>query len=214
MPKISQTRREQQAARIRTAAERCFARTGFHGTSMDQIIAETGMSSSTVYRYYPDGKQSLIRAVSAARIEPLLAWITGLSKAAHTPSPSEVFADAIRMLWLHGTTQPQDFNEDEAFDISAHLAANAWTELYRDAQIRDMITGNYRNIRTRLTALVRRWQENGTVSSRLPATQTAALIQNTAFGLIVEQVITGHVNIPATARNVETILAPKEISSS
>ena len=55
MPKVTQSYRDRQTAKILAAARTCFARRGFHATSMDEIIAEVGMSSSTVYRYFPDG---------------------------------------------------------------------------------------------------------------------------------------------------------------
>ncbi len=206
MPKISQDRRNRQAAHIRAAAERCFARTGFHGTSMGQIIAEAGMSSSTVYHYYPEGKQSLIRAVSAARINPLLTQIDSLASQPVLPSVQIVFVDAMHTLGLRNDAQPDDLTERETIDLYARLAVNAWTELPRDPQIRDMIVGNYASIRSSLTDLIRRWQNAGMISTKLSAKQIGALIQNSAFGLIVEQVVTGHSDIPAAGQTLEELL--------
>jgi AcrR family transcriptional regulator len=40
----------------------CFSRDGFHGTSMQQICAEAGMSPGALYRYFPS-KESLIGAI-------------------------------------------------------------------------------------------------------------------------------------------------------
>ena len=39
---------------------------------MDEIIGAAGMSSSTVYRYFPQGKGSLIRAVLERATDPVL----------------------------------------------------------------------------------------------------------------------------------------------
>ena len=38
---------------ILAAAQRCFARSGFHGASMQDICAEAGMSPGNLYRYFP-----------------------------------------------------------------------------------------------------------------------------------------------------------------
>jgi TetR/AcrR family transcriptional regulator, repressor for uid operon len=39
-------------AEILVAAQRCFARSGFHQTSMQEICAEAGMSPGNLYRYF------------------------------------------------------------------------------------------------------------------------------------------------------------------
>src|SRR6476469_8748019 len=61
MPRLSDTTRAQRRQHILTSAWRCFSRDGFHATSMDDIIAATGMSSSAVYRYFRS-KEEIIRA--------------------------------------------------------------------------------------------------------------------------------------------------------
>jgi len=48
MPRLSDTTRAQRRQHILTSAWGCFSRDGFHATSMDDIIAATGMSSSAV----------------------------------------------------------------------------------------------------------------------------------------------------------------------
>lgn len=164
------------------------------------------MSSSTVYRYYPEGKQSLIRAVSAARINPLLDQIDMLASQTRIPAVHEVFIEAMHTLGLRNDEQSGAPNEQETIDFYAQLAVNAWTELPRDPQIRDIIVKNYTSIRASLTGLIRRWQNADMVSSKLSAEQIASLVQNSAFGLIVEQVVTGHSDISASGRALEKLL--------
>jgi len=48
---------------ILAAAQRCFARSGFHQTSMQEICAEAGMSPGNLYRYFPS-KESLIAGIA------------------------------------------------------------------------------------------------------------------------------------------------------
>ncbi|MPT24970.1 MAG: TetR/AcrR family transcriptional regulator [Starkeya sp.] len=48
--------------RVLEAAIACFGRSGFHGTSMQQICAEAGMSPGALYRYFPS-KESIIVAI-------------------------------------------------------------------------------------------------------------------------------------------------------
>src|ERR1700752_3472343 len=59
MPKLSETTRETRRRHVMVSAWKCFSRKGFQATTMDEIIAETGMSSSSVYRYFT-GQDELI----------------------------------------------------------------------------------------------------------------------------------------------------------
>lgn len=56
---LQQDRREE----ILDAARRCFARMGFHQTSMQQICLEAGMSPGNLYRYFPS-KEAIIAGIS------------------------------------------------------------------------------------------------------------------------------------------------------
>ena len=48
---------------ILAAAQTCFARCGFHQTSMQEICAEAGMSAGNLYRYFPS-KEALISGIA------------------------------------------------------------------------------------------------------------------------------------------------------
>jgi TetR/AcrR family transcriptional repressor of uid operon len=48
---------------ILQAAKRCFSRSGFHGTSMQQICAEAQMSPGSLYRYFPS-KEAIIAGIA------------------------------------------------------------------------------------------------------------------------------------------------------
>jgi AcrR family transcriptional regulator len=55
---VSAERRQE----IFQAALSCFARTGYHQTTMDDIVAESGLSKGTLYWYF-DGKKDLFLAL-------------------------------------------------------------------------------------------------------------------------------------------------------
>jgi len=97
MPRVTAAYRERQTDRILQAAEECFARSGFQAASMDEVIAAAGMSSSTVYRYFPEGKRSLIRAVLTRRMGPLAERI---KRIAESDEPLDFERDFIEALTL------------------------------------------------------------------------------------------------------------------
>ncbi len=55
--------RSDRRSEILDAAERCFARMGFHQTSMQEICAEAGMSPGNLYRYFPS-KEAIIAGIA------------------------------------------------------------------------------------------------------------------------------------------------------
>lgn len=62
MPKLSPDTQRARREHILDAAERCFARHGFHGTSMQSISKEAGVSAGSIYVYFKS-KEELIEGL-------------------------------------------------------------------------------------------------------------------------------------------------------
>ncbi|TSD84582.1 TetR/AcrR family transcriptional regulator [Mycobacterium sp. KBS0706] len=63
------SRREEKRRRILEAADGCFARRGFHATSMAEICEAAGMSAGNLYRYFPSKEAMIAALVDAEREE-------------------------------------------------------------------------------------------------------------------------------------------------
>jgi AcrR family transcriptional regulator len=120
MPKTSAAAKEARQEQILQAALRCFARRGYYATTVDDLVAETGLSRGALYLYFPS-KEALyltlsdrwncgLEAAIRRRVTP------GLSPAAvlrliieETGAHVEAEADACRVLlegWIVGRTLP------------------------------------------------------------------------------------------------------------
>jgi TetR/AcrR family transcriptional regulator, transcriptional repressor of aconitase len=66
MPKVSQNHLEARRQQILDAAIECFSRQGFHPTTMQDIIKESGLSSGAIYTYFAS-KEALIEAIADRR---------------------------------------------------------------------------------------------------------------------------------------------------
>jgi AcrR family transcriptional regulator len=62
MPRLSETTRVARQERILGAAVRCFARAGYHGTTMDEIAAEADAAKGAAYVYFPS-KEAIFLAL-------------------------------------------------------------------------------------------------------------------------------------------------------
>lgn len=69
---LAETRTEKKRAQIRAAAKELFLQSGFQGTSMDAILAASGIASKdTLYRYYAKKEDlfvDVLRSIATASI--------------------------------------------------------------------------------------------------------------------------------------------------
>lgn len=62
MARVSQAHLDARRRQILDGAAICFARNGFHATSMQDVLKEADLSAGAVYRYF-SGKEELIAAI-------------------------------------------------------------------------------------------------------------------------------------------------------
>ena len=66
MPRITAARANEQRERILDAALTCFAREGFHAATVQDIVAESGLSPGAIYGYFK-GKTEIAMAIASER---------------------------------------------------------------------------------------------------------------------------------------------------
>jgi TetR/AcrR family transcriptional regulator, transcriptional repressor of aconitase len=63
MPKVTQSHRDARRTQILEAAMICFARTGFHRTTMQEIVQQAQLSPGAIYLYF-SSKEEIIAALA------------------------------------------------------------------------------------------------------------------------------------------------------
>ncbi len=66
MPKVSPQHQELRRNQIIEAAAKCISKKGFHHTSMQDIVAESGLSPGAIYLYFKS-KEEIIKTVADTR---------------------------------------------------------------------------------------------------------------------------------------------------
>lgn len=143
MPKVSAEHRESRRAEILCAARRRFAAGGFHATSMQDILDESGLSAGAVYGYF-NGKSDIVSAIACENVSTVL---DSLSCSAEHAAETSV-ADAVVAV-LHSIRAKHDN------DGIARLALQVWAESARDPQLREQFADTHRRFRAIITVLVR-----------------------------------------------------------
>jgi TetR/AcrR family transcriptional repressor of uid operon len=144
MPKIAEEARAARRDQIIAAAAECFARSGYHATTMADIAEAAGVSKGTPYLYFPS-KEALFIALYeewncglAARID---AAVGDLPEPV-PPSPRAVLAAVASAIAAHVLHNPQTCRVlMEATTLAAYEPAIAAKVQASNAGSRDQLTG-------------------------------------------------------------------------
>jgi len=110
MPKIAEETRAARRDQIIAAALACFARAGYHATTMADVAAQAGVSKGTPYLYF-DSKEALFLALGEE-------WDCGLADRVNA---------AIAALPEAGRHSPRRVLQAVAAAVAAHVLAEAAT---------------------------------------------------------------------------------------
>jgi AcrR family transcriptional regulator len=179
MPKVTDAHREARREQILLAAWKCFARNGFHSTSMADVIREAGLSAGAVYLYFRS-KDDIIVAVATQVFGGIQGRLTEFSIRAPAPSPAEIAAFLVR--------QPVLAREQAPADLYPLLVA-VWSEATRNPAVNEVADTILSGLRTMLTGMLERWQEDGH-QLPMPAVQLTPILLSLVQGFVVQNALT------------------------
>ena len=152
---------------ILDAAERCFARSGFHQASMQDICAEAGMSPGNLYRYFRS-KEALIAGISERNRADAAASFARVGDA------PDFFA-ALAGLARHHLV--------ERTDSEVGLCAEIMAESRRNPDVAHLYQDIEHDIKTRIAAMLRRAAERGEIRADLDIEAAATVLMVLGDGM-------------------------------
>jgi AcrR family transcriptional regulator len=158
---------------ILAAASRCFVRTGFHRTSMQDICAEAGMSPGGLYRYFPS-KEALIAGI-AERDR------TQLSEALATLDQAPDFFSAFQQIGYHLLIA----RPIEEIGVWAEIIS----ESRRNPHIADLYASCDRQCRSQMVAALRHAATRGEVRADLDFEDVIQMIFSIGDGLCWRRIV-------------------------
>ena len=183
MPRVSEEYRARRRAEILAGAARCFARDGFHSTSMAAIIAETGLSAGVVYRYFRS-KDEVIGGVAEMTLSTADTLFRNLLADGATPSPEETVSAMV-----NGIVERVAHDPTTGVDLT-RIAIQVWAETTRNPELRARTDAAFIQLRGHCTEIVRRWQAAGNLSVEVKPEHAAAAIIGMAQGFWLQRVVT------------------------
>lgn len=175
MPRVNDAYLEARRREILDAAMTCFSRDGFHRTTMQDIVRETGISAGALYRYFP-GKAEIVAAIAEERRAPDAAVLEGASSSTDAPGAlRELVGDALGRL------------ADPAEQRWRRITVQVWAEALRDERIMDVARKGLDAPVSTLADVIRLGQENGALPTELDPVAAARVCASLFYGLVLQQ---------------------------
>jgi AcrR family transcriptional regulator len=194
MARFTQAHKESRRQELLAAALRCFARDGFHSTTIADIVRESGDCQGTFYVYFKtkddviagladDRNQSeaLINAIAGAEADPL---------------------EGLKTLFnLHGQRLADTKRADER-----RVAIQGWTEALRNETIRQRLLANTLRVQNQVALLIERGQRTGQFRADAHPQGVARSLIALFRGLTLQAEWEGTFDDALTAKSIEDMV--------
>jgi len=193
-PEVLQARRQT----ILKAALTCFARKGYHQTTIDDIAAESGLSKGGVYWHFQSKRQLFLESLANA-----------------IGSPEELFASALTTEAsakekLHGALSAFEQSlREHAHQGSLRLLMEAWLRSLHDPEANGLIQRIFANYHRHLVQIIQEGVAKGEFKPVEPS--VLAYLVLAVFNGLMMQWMTDHGvhvgQLPVTETLMETLVA-------
>lgn len=196
MPKLRPETLHARREHILDAAERCFARHGFHRCTMARICSEAGISAGALYAHFPS-KEALI-AGSCERDRSNLA----LQFANVTEAP-DLTAALAQIAEHYAVDEPQ---------FKRVLTAEIGLEATRNATVREIFDSVDQFVLQSLEQVVERSRQEGKIAPDLDSRLLSELLCVIGEGLMWRRAVAPEFDVkallPVIINVIETLLKP------
>ncbi|MFC8272812.1 TetR/AcrR family transcriptional regulator [Streptomyces sp. NPDC057271] len=206
MARVSQEHLDARRRQILDGAARCFARNGFHATSMQDVLTEVGLSAGAVYRYF-SGKDAIVAAIAGEAFDGIRAAFLAASRSSPPPTP-DVLLGAVLRLVLEERTAGGDRQ------VFARLILQVWGETLRDERLAGLLADGFNGMREVWTDLVEVYKAEGLMPADVVADHVARTMIGTVQGFIAQQALFGDVEVRVLQDGLRALMSMRSPSES
>ena len=194
MARFNQAHKDNRRQEILAAAMRCFARNGFHITTIADIVRESGVCQGTFYVYFKtkddviaaladDRSQSdaLINAIAEAEVDPVVGLKT--------------------LFDLYGRTLADAQCTDER-----RVAIQGWAEALHNDSIRNRLVANTLRVQQAVALLIERGQRTAQFRADANPQGVARSVIALFRGLTLQTAWEGIFDAALTAKSIEDMV--------
>ncbi|AWL37046.1 MULTISPECIES: TetR/AcrR family transcriptional regulator [unclassified Streptomyces] len=205
MARVSQEHLDARRRQILGGAARCFARNGFHGTSMQDVLKEVGLSAGAVYRYFA-GKDELIAAIADEAFEYIRRAFSEAAGISPPPTPDVLLGRVVR-----GVFTGQVYGLERR--ACAALIVQVWAESMRNEPLARTLGDGYTGMRAGWAELVKAYRAAGVLRADVAADDVARTMIATAQGFIAQEALFGGVEPEALENGLRGLMSIEPLAA-
>jgi AcrR family transcriptional regulator len=193
VPKVSDAHRASRRRQVLDAATVCFAREGFHRTTMHDIVREAELSPGAVYGYFA-GKGEIIEAIAAERHERERERIRALRG-----RPAAEVLRALARDFLGALAQPDERRR-------RRVGVQIWAEALRDPRVLRLVRRGVDEPLRLLAEVIGELQRQGELPAALDPEAAARVLIALFHGFVLQQSWDPRVDVAAFLGVVEAVI--------
>jgi AcrR family transcriptional regulator len=185
MARVSQAHLDARRRQILDGAAICFARNGFHATSMQDVLKEVDLSAGAVYRYF-SGKEELIGAIVGEVLGQVRDSFEEVAGSSPPPPPDLLVVSVLTRVLAAKESLTVDGRP--AFP---RLILQVWSETLRNDGLATVLREGYGAVREIWTRIARAYQDAGVMRADVPPEHVARTMMAAAMGFLAQQALFG-----------------------
>ncbi|MFD9910594.1 TetR/AcrR family transcriptional regulator [Streptomyces sp. NPDC059063] len=201
MARVSQEHLDARRRQILDGAALCFARNGFHATSMQDVLKEVGLSAGAVYRYF-SGKEELIGAIVGEVLRELRETFEAAGRETPPPPPDVLVGRAFGQVL---DLKPGLRDGDRPY--FPRLIVQVWTETLRNPELREVMQSGYDRVRAAWVGIVEGYQAAGMIRDDVPADHVARTMIAAAQGFVAQIALFDDVPVEALQQGLRGLMS-------
>lgn len=199
MPRITPARARAQRERILDAALTCFSREGFHAATMQDIVAESGLSPGAIYGYFK-GKTDVVMAIASER------HAMERRRVEHALTATDIETSLVRLVegFVLSMRDPQEKRW-------RRLAVQLWAESLSNPRLRREALGGVTQAIELLSPMIRKAQREGRWPKRLDPESAARVMIAILQGISLQLAWDDNIDIASFASALRIMIDPPAV---
>jgi AcrR family transcriptional regulator len=175
MPKVSPEHQESRRNQIIEAAIQCISKKGFHQTSMQDIVSESGLSPGAIYLYFKS-KEEIIKTIANVRHSSEKEIIAK----AFSSGDSNIALNQLIETFFYSLANTE-------VRIQRSIGVQLWGEALSNPLVREIVHQGMEESKNTLTEILTVYQKQGKLSPEL-SPEAFALVMLAQFQGFVLQI--------------------------
>ncbi|WP_344390678.1 TetR/AcrR family transcriptional regulator [Streptomyces vastus] len=201
MARVTQEHLDARRRQILDGAALCFARNGFHATSMQDVLKEVDLSAGAVYRYF-SGKNELIKAIVTEVLAEVREGFEAAARQSPPPPPDELVGRVMGSV-IEGRVGMIHNGEF----VYPRLIIQVWAETMRNEELSAVFHDGFGSVRAAWMKVVQGYQDAGMMRDDVPAESVARTMIATAQGFVAQMAVFGTAPVEVLQEGLQGLMS-------